>query len=437
VKECQISCQRLPLAAEEAKVPVIYTRCCGLDVHKASVTACVLVFDGKGNDERIKQFGTTTAELIRLRCWLKNSKVTHVAMESTGVYWKPVWHELKAHFDLTLVNPQYVKQRQGHKTDTADSRWIAGQLQIGELPSSFVPGEQMQHLRDWTRYRTHLVQDRTRTVNRIHRLLEDAGIKLSCVATDIMGATGRLIFAAILRGQTDPAWLADYAKTALRGKKKELEAALRGHITEHHKDMLGYLLEDFDRQTSRIVELETRIRAAVEPHAGLITRMCEVPGIEETACWTILAEAGHKLEAFPTAGQFASWAGICPGNAQSAGKRKHARTMKGNRYLRRMLIQCAWAGTRKTDSFLRAFYLRKTARLGPLKALVALAHRLALILYNLLTKDQTYREFGIRYYDRKNPLRTAKRLIQRITSLGLNVDVHFPGGQNASSHSPD
>ena len=375
-------------------MPVVHTRCCGLDVHKASVTACVLVLNGKKNEERIKQFGTTTGQLIRLRCWLKSSRVSHVAMESTGVYWKPVWHELEPHFESILVNPQYVKQRKGHKTDPNDSRWIAEQLQIDELPGSYVPDQDTQELRDLTRYRTNLVQDRGRVANRINRLLEDTGIKLSCVATDIMGKTGRLILAAILRGQTDPGWLADYAQTTLRGKKQELEAALRGHVTEHHKQILGYLLEDYDRIDGRVEELDGLIRKRAEPQAGVLERLCQIPGIEEVACWTILAEGGPELRAFASSGKFASWAGVCPGNAQSAGKRKRAATLKGNRYLRRMLIQCAWAGSRKKDSSLKAFYLRKTAGLGRIKALVALAHRLALIIYNVVARQQTYRKWA-------------------------------------------
>jgi transposase len=406
-------------------MPVVYTRCCGLDVHKASITACVLVFDEKknNNEERIKSFGTTTGDLIRLRCWLKSSKVTQVAMESTGVYWKPVWHELLPHFQLTLVNPVYVKQRRGHKTDQNDSRWIAGQLQVDDLRGSYVPDQETQDLRDLTRYRTSMVQDSNRAANRIHHLLEDMGIKFSCVATDILGKTGRLIFDAIIRGQTDPGWLADYAQTALRGKKKELEAALRGHIREHHKQMLSRLLEDYDGIRGRIQDLEETIRKRMEPHAEVIQRLCEVPGIDEVACWTFLAEGGFGCKAFGSAGQFASWAGVCPGNHQSAGTRKKVATLKGNRFLRRMLIQCAWSGTRKKQSFFKAFYGRKTARLGPLKALVALAHRMAVIIYNILNKHENYRELGGSYYDLRNPIKTARRLTQRLEELGYRVEI--------------
>ncbi len=307
---------------------------------------------------------------------------------------------------------------------------------MDELPGSYVPDPDTQQLRDLTRYRTSLVQDRSRAANRIHRLLEDTGIKLSCVATDILGKTGRLIMDAILRGQTDPGWLADYAQTALRGKKKELEAALRGHVTEHHKQMLRYLLDDYDRIDARVEELNASIRERMAPHAGIVERLCEIPGIDEVACWTILAEGGPDLGAFGSPGQFASWAGVCPGNAQSAGHRKKAATLKGNRYLRRMLIQCAWAGSRKKDSFLKAFFLRKTARLGHIKALVALAHRLALILYNVLAREQSYRELGAQHYDRKNPLKTAKRLTRRIEALGYTVDIQVgepDQGLNAST----
>lgn len=425
-KECRIDLNSSRGLRQKGEyMPVLHTRCCGLDVHKASITACVLVFDTKKNtsEERIKSFGTTTGDLIRLRCWLKSCKVTHVAMESTGVYWKPVWHELSPHLNLTLLNPVYVKQRRGHKTDPNDSRWIAAQLQVGDLRASYVPDRQTQELRDLTRYRTALVQDANRAANRIHHLLEDMGIKLSCVATDIFGKTGRLIFEAILRGQTDPGWLADYAQTTLRGKKAQLELALRGHIREHHKELLRRFLEDYDHIQKRIEDLEAIIRQRVQVHQDVISRLCAVPGIDEVACWTILAEGGSEFQAFETSGQFASWAGVCPGNHQSAGKRKRVGTLDGNRYLRRMLVQCAWSGSRKKNSFFRAFFGRKTIKLGPMKALVALAHRLAVIIFNIVKHHEEYRELGASYYDRKNPLRTAQRLTRRLLDLGFEVDL--------------
>ncbi len=410
-------------------MPVVYTRCCGLDVHQASVTACVLVFTGERNEVRIKQFSTFTGELIRLRCWLKSSKVTHVAMESTGVYWKPVWHELQGHFELLLVNPLLVKQRRGHKTDQADSEWIAEQLQVGGLSSSFVPPQPVQELRDLTRYRTGLLQDRGRVVNRIHRLLEDMGIKLSTVATDIMGVTGRLILDAIVRGQQDPGWLADYAKTSLRAKKKELTQALRGYVSEHHKRILQFLLRDYDNLSAGVAELEEELKQRYSGHQELINRLCQIPGVDQTACWTILAEAGFDLQPFPSSGQFASWAGVCPGNHESAGKRRNVGVLKGNRYLRRMLVQVAWAASRKKDSFLRAFFLRLSTRRGPLKALVALAHRIAVILYRVIRNQEIYRELGGNFYDRRNPVRTAKRLMQRIQALGYQVEVSVTPSQ--------
>lgn len=301
-------------------------------------------------------------------------------------------------------------------------------MQVNELKGSYVPDEETQQLRDWTRYRTAVVQDGNRAANRIHRLLEDMGIKLSCVATDILGKTGRLIFAAILRGQTDPGWLADYAQSTLRGKKAELEKALRGHINEHHKELLRVFLEDYDRIQARIQDVEARIQERVRGHAEVMARLCQVPGIEEVACWTFLAEGGVDLKAFATSGQFAAWAGVCPGNHESAGKRKKVATLKGNRYLRRMLIQCAWAGARKKDSFFKAFYARKTMRLGPLKALVALAHRMAVIVFNLMNGQQQYRELGGSHYDRRNPIRTAKRLTKRLEDLGFEVNLSVGKG---------
>lgn len=402
-------------------MPVVYTRCCGLDVHKATISACVLVYKDGENEVRHRQFATHVADLIRLKVWLKSQKVTHVAMESTGVYWKPVWNELHKHFGLLVVNPLWVKQRRGHKTDKADAEFIAEQLQTDSLRPSFIPELAQRELRDLTRRRENLMQDRNRLANEMHRVLEDANIKLSCVATDILGASGQAILRAIVRGHTDPGWLADYAKSRLRGKKQELELVLRGHITDHHRWMLAHLLEEMDFKDGLLDGLEEQIRQRVEPETETITLLSTIPGVHERAAWTILSEIGKDVEAFGSASQLASWAGLAPGNYQSAGQRRFVATLKGNRHLRRMLIQCAWAATRVKGSYLGAFFRRVLARRGHLKALVALAHKLVLIVFNILKKREPYRELGANFYDRKNVAKVTSRTVARLEQLGYHV----------------
>jgi transposase len=400
---------------------VVYERCCGLDVHKATISACVLVFrDGK-NEVRHREFATNVAELIRLRVWLKAQKVTQVAMESTGVYWKPVWNELNKHFGLLVVNPLYVKQRKGHKTDKADAQFIAEQLQTDSLRSSFIPEQEQRELRDLTRRRTNLMQDRNRLANEIQKVLEDANIKLSCVATDVLGVSGLIIIRAIVRGQTKPSWLADCAKGKLRAKREELEAALRNNITEHHRWMLEHLVEELDFKDGMLDRLEAQIRGRVSSDEVTIALLCEIPGIQERAAWSILSEIGKNVDAFGSAGQLASWAGLAPGNYQSAGQRRFVATVKGNRHLRRLMVQCAWAATRTKGSYLGAFFRRVLVRRGHLKALVAVAHKLVLIVYNILKKKEAYRELGADYYDRKNAAKVAARSVARLERLGYQV----------------
>ena len=402
-------------------MPVVYERCCGLDVHKASISACVLVFKNGMNEVRHRQFATHVADLIRLRVWLKSQKVTHVAMESTGVYWKPVWNELHRHLGLLVVNPLWVKQRRGHKTDKADAEFIAEQLQTDSLRSSFIPEVEQRELRDLTRRRENLMQDRNRLANEIHRVLEDANIKLSCVATDVLGGTGQAILRAIVKGHTDPAWLADYAKTRLRSKKKELELVLRGHITDHHRWMLAHLLEELDFKDALLDRLEEQIQERVAPDAETIALLETIPGVGMRAAWTILSEIGNNVEVFGSAGQLASWAGLAPGNYQSAGQRRYVATLKGNRHIRRLMVQCAWAATRVKDSYLGAFFRRVMARRGHLKALIAVAHKLVLILFQILKKKEAYRELGAHFYDQKNLAKVAARTVSRLEKLGFEV----------------
>lgn len=401
---------------------ILYSRCCGIDVHKDSVTVCVLVYSGRPEpDIRKKEFETHFKALLNLKMWLLAQKVTHVAMESTGVYWKPVWQTLEGNFGLILANPYQVKNIPGKKTDARDSQWLAELLAHGLIKPSFVPPRETRELRDLTRYRVKLTEERNRIHNRIHKVLEDACIKLDTVASDILGKSGRAIIQAIIDGQEHPDWLADKAKGSLRGKRPDLRLALRGRITEHHRLMLRELMEDLVFVEHKIERLEKAI--VPQPNLGLVSRLCTIPGVDLITAWTLLAELGSDVSVFRSPGHAASWAGLCPGNHESAGKRLSNRTRKGNRWLRRALCQAAWAATRKNNCYLAAFFYRKAGKHGIRKAIVALAHRILTIAFCMLRDGTEYREVGGDYFDRLNPERTKARLIRRLQRLGLEVHL--------------
>lgn len=401
---------------------ILYSRCCGIDVHKDSVTVCVLVYSGQPEpDIRKKEFETHFKALLNLKMWLLAQKVTHVAMESTGVYWKPVWQTLEGNFGLILANPYQVKNIPGKKTDARDSQWLAELLAHGLIKPSFVPPRETRELRDLTRYRVKLTEERNRIHNRIHKVLEDACIKLDTVASDILGKSGRAIIQAIIDGQEHPDWLADKAKGSLRGKRPDLRLALRGRITEHHRLMLRELMEDLVFVEHKIERLEKAI--VPQPNLGLVSRLCTIPGVDLITAWTLLAELGSDVSVFRSPRHAASWAGLCPGNHESAGKRLSNRTRKGNRWLRRALCQAAWAATRKNNCYLAAFFYRKAGKHGIRKAIVALAHRILTIAFCMLRDGTEYREVGGDYFDRLNPERTKARLIRRLQRLGLEVHL--------------
>jgi transposase len=336
---------------------VVYSRCCGLDVHKDSVTACVLVFDDQGRRQvRKKEFPTYWQQLQRLKLWLYANKVQHVAMESTGVYWKPVWNILQGHFPLLLANPYHMKNIPGRKTDQNDAEWIADLLAHGLLRASFVPPREIAELRDWTRYRVKLVQEYNRIHNRIHKVLEDANLKLSSVASDILGATGRAIIQAIVRGQEHPDWLADKAMSSLRNKRDQLRLVLKGRITDHHRHLLRELMGDVERVEEKICRVQTEIAERMQPYQELMDRLTTIPGVDILTAWTLIAELGPDMSVFPDADHAASWAGLVPGSFESAGKRKSSRTRHGNRWLRRALCQSAWAVAHKKDCYLTAHF---------------------------------------------------------------------------------
>lgn len=399
---------------------ILYSRCCGIDVHKDSVTACVLIYaDGKEPEVRTREFRTHFKALLNLKMWLLAQKVTHVAMESTGVYWKPVWQALEGYFQLILANPYQVKTVPGKKTDVRDSQWLAELLAHGLIKPSFVPPPATRALRDLTRYRVKLVEERTRVHNRIHKVLEDASIKLDTVASDILGASGRAMIKAIIAGQEHPDWLADHAKGSLRGKRPELRLALRGRITDHHRLMLRELMDDLEFVERKIQRLDAEIASKVDIEP--LARLATIPGIDLVTAWTLLAELGTDMSVFASPAHAAAWAGLCPGNHESGGKRLSNRTRKGNRWLRRALCQSAWAATRKKNCYLAAFFYRKAGKHGIRKAIVATAHRLLLIAFCVLRDGTEYQELGDNYFDRLHPERTRNRLVRRLQRLGLDV----------------
>ena len=401
---------------------ILYSRCCGIDVHKDSVTACVLVYsDGAEPAVRQREFATHKKALGNLRFWLQAQKVTAVAMESTGVYWKPVWQALEGTFELTLANPYQIKTMPGRKTDARDSHWIAELLAHGLIRPSFVPPRETRNLRDLTRYRVKLVEEHNRIHNRIHKVLEDACIKFDTVATDILGVSGRKMMQAILDGYEHPMELAERVRGTLRGKIPELRLALNGRITDHHRFMLRELLDDLQTVEAKMQRVEKEIAQQVD--MGLVERLCTIPGVDIVTAWTLLAELGADMGVFEGPKQAASWAGLCPGNHESGGKRLSNRTRKGNRWLRRALCQSAWGASRKKNCFLSAFFYRHSAKQGIRKAIVSLAHRILVIAFCLLRDGTAYQETGGDYFDRLHPVRTRNRLIRRLQRLGVQVTL--------------
>ncbi len=403
---------------------VVYRRCGGLDVHKDSITATVLVFEESGERQvRTKEFRTHWKELQRLAQWLRSSLVECVAMESTGVYWKPVWNVLEKTIKLVLANPQQIKNIPCQKTDRRDSVWIADLLAHGLIRPSFVPPPEIRQLRDLTRLRVKLTGEHNRIHNRIHKVLEDANIKLDTVLSDLLCVSGRNMLCGLIRGHTDPGWLADYAKGSLRGKREELELVLRGQVTEHHRYLLAELLAELEFVEDRLGRLDRQLASYMEPFAAHAERLCGIPGVDVLTAWTLIAELGVDMSVFSNAARVASWAGLCPGNRESGGKRLSSRTKKGNRWIRRLLLQSAWAITRKRDCHLTALFYRLTARLGVKKAIVAVAHQILTIVFHILRDQSSYRELGGDFFDQQHPVRTQNRLIRRLERLGLQVVI--------------
>ncbi|HEX3151379.1 MAG TPA: IS110 family transposase [Gemmataceae bacterium] len=404
----------------------LFTKVAGLDVHLKQIQCAVRLCQESGKLVRqVRSFATMTRDLRALADYLQSLGVTHVAMEATGVLWKPVWNVLEGRFTLLLVNPRHLKKVPGRKTDVSDAEWIAQLLQCGLLRGSFVPARPLRELRDLTRHRAQLAGEHTRVANRIHKVLEDANIKLGAVASDVLGKSGRKMLRALLDGVADPAMLADLALGSLRKKVEQLKLALEGHCTEHHRYMLGRLLSHLGYLEGQRDEFDRRIaeRLTVLLPAADFARLDALPGVNRTTIENVIAEIGVDMTIFADAHHLASWCGVCPGNEESAGRRLRSRTRRGNRWLRRALAEAAWAASKAKKSYLQAQFRRLAARRGKKRALIAVGHSLLVIIYTVLQNKVEYRDLGPDYFDRLEPDRLRRHLVRRLERLGFDVTL--------------
>ena len=405
---------------------VLYERCCGLDVHKSSITACVLLDPQHKPQKHLQRFGCTTRDLVDLVRWLKSFGIQQVAMESTGVYWKPVWNVLEEHFQMVLANAQHIKAVPGRKTDMKDCQWIAELLRHGLLRGSYVPSLVIRDLRDLTRTRATLSQEQSSVGSRIQKVLESANIKLSSTASNTMGKSGQAMLDAIVSGEHSAERLADLALGKLRSKIPQLQQALEGRIRDHHRFLLDSLLRQFRFLEAEIKALDLRLEHLGEQHkelADAVARWITVPGVERVAAWAFVAEVGTDMAQFPSAAHLASWAGLCPGNHESAGKRLSGKSRKGSPWLRRMACQSAWAAVRTKNCYLSAQFKRLTARRGNKRAIIAVAHSLLVIGYYLQTNCCVYQDLGGNYFDRLHAEGLKRHLVKRLEGLGLSVTL--------------
>lgn len=401
---------------------VLYPRCAGLDVHRDTVVACVRIAKGRKVKRELKEFGTSTRELLRLSDWMASFKVTHVAMESTAVLWKPVWHILSGSFELTLGNAKQMKNVPGKKSDQKDAEWIGDLHAHGLVRPSFVPPQEIQELRDLTRTRKQMMRERAREIQRIQKILQDANVKLTSVLTDIMGASGRRILGAILDGETDPRKLAELADWRVKASREQIADALQGRVTEHHRFMISLHLRHIDQIDANVSELERRIEKALDPFRPVVERLCGMPGISFDAAAVIIAETGADMSVFPTDDDLVAWAGLSPGLNESAGKKKSTRT-KRQRWLKSTMTQCGWAASKKRDSYFQARYHRIKARRGKKKAVVAVAASMLRAAYHIMKNGTEYRELGHDFHDHLHRKRTVQRLARRLEKLGYEVDL--------------
>ena len=401
-------------------------RGCGLDVHQATVVACLLIILKNGQvQKQVRTFGTTTRELLVLREWLLSQSCTHVAMESTGVYWKPVYAVLEGGgLEIVVANAQHVKKVPGRKTDVKDAEWIADLLCHGLLRSSFVPPKPIRELRDLTRYRRKLVESQAAERNRLLKLLESGNIKLASVATDVFGVSGRLMLRALTEGKATPQEMAELAKGLLRKKLPELELALEGKFEEHHRFLLLLQLKRVQAAEEDLAVLERRIQEKLKPYEAQLTLLQEVPGVDWTLAAVIIAELGVDMKVFGNVSQLASWAGVCPGNNESAGKRKSSRIPKGNVYLKTALVEAANAAAKAKGSYLRDKFYRLKARRGYKRAAVAVAHKILVAIYHMFSHQVCYNELGDLYLDKLNKHSLTRNLVHRLERLGYTVTLN-------------
>ena len=399
-------------------------RGCGLDVHQATVVACLLIALNNGKvQKQVRTFGTTTRELLNLREWLLTEGCTHAAMESTGVYWKPIYAILEGALEIVVANAQHVKKVPGRKTDVKDAEWIADLLCHGLLRSSFVPPKPIRELRDLTRYRRKLVESQVAERNRLLKLLETANIKLASVATDVFGVSGRLMLRALIEGKATPEEMADLAKKKLRKKIPELQPALEGRLEEHHRFLLRLQLDRAEAAEKDLVSLEQCIQEKIKPYELQLTLLQEIPGVDWTLAAVIIAELGVDMSVFETVSQLASWAGVCPGNNESAGKRKSSRIPKGNVYLKTALVEAANSAARAKGTYLRDKFYRLKARRGYKRAAVAIAHKILVAIYHMLSRNVSYNDLGDLYLDKLNKHHLTRNLVHRLERLGYSVTL--------------
>lgn len=409
-----------------AGLQALYGRVCGLDVHKKVIVACVRILETKDGtvQSTLRKFGTMTADLLEMRRWLAELKVTHVAMESTGIYWQPVFNVLESQFQTWVVNAQHLKKVPGRKTDMKDAQWIAQLLQCGLLKPSFVPEREQRELRDLTRQQTKLVQQRNSVSNRIEKVLESANIKLGAVASDILGASGRKMIEALIGGEKDLGIVADLAQRQLRGKIPELQRALEGDLTEHHRFLLRQLLGQYDFLQKEIATVSERLGAIAPPSfRGAVEKLDAVAGVGERGARALLAETGTDMSRFPSHKHFTSWAGQCPGNHESAGKRKSGKTPSANRHIDAVLTEMAHAAVRTKSSYFKAQYHRLAGRRGKKRAIGAVKHSLLVIVYYMLRDDKPYNDLGVDYFDKLNPQQRIRYHVRKLKELGQGVEL--------------
>jgi transposase len=404
---------------------VLYERCCGLDVHKKTVVACRILPGERGTPwKEVRTFGTMTRELLALSDWLKEGGVTVVAMESTGVYWKPVYNLLEGAFELLVVNAQHIKAVPGRKTDVKDAEWIAELLRHGLLKGSFIPDAPQRELRALTRHRQTLVEERATVANRLLKVLEEANIKLGSVVSDIQGKSARLILDAVLKGESDPETLSELAVGRLKEKRAQLAQALEGRLRPHHQLLIRQHLEHLDFLGDAIEQVSEEIEERLRPFDEAIRRLDEIPGVNRRVAEVILSEVGGDVSRFASAGHLASWAGMCPGNHESAGKRQSGKTRKGSPALRQALVEAAHGASHSKDTYLQAQYRRLSARRGAKRAWMAVGHSILVIAYHLLKDPSaTYQDLGGNYFDERNRTGVEKRLVRRLEQLGYAVSL--------------